>query len=171
MSLRSSLLGALLLGEQYGLQLHGEVVARTARRPPLNVGQVYATLDRLVSAGLVEAGGITTDALTLYALTPRGHDAALAWTVTPVEPLDWGETREHVLLASSLPDQDPAPLVAEYRERWRTAGRAAAAGASLDLGADVALAAVAEAWLGGLALTGRARPLVRARPRRGRRPA
>ena len=115
-------------------------------------------------------GRTTVDGLALQGLTGDGRDAALAWAAAPVEPLDWGETREHVLLASTLPDQDPAPLVAAYRARWRAAARAAADAASSGLGADVSVAAAAEAWLAGLALTGRARPLVRARPRRGRRP-
>ena len=53
MSVRDGLLAILSLGPAYGLQLHSELASRSPHRGPVNVGQIYATLDRLVARGLV----------------------------------------------------------------------------------------------------------------------
>ncbi|GAA4667094.1 PadR family transcriptional regulator [Frondihabitans cladoniiphilus] len=175
MSLRSSLLATLLLGDQYGLQLHGEIVSRTARATPLNVGQIYSTLERLAAAGLVRLAGQTGDGLTLYSLTPSGRAAAETWTGMPATPLSWSETTEQLLLVSSLPGVDATPLVAAYREAWvgmLLASGPRESGRQDDLGAARALAQAAVAWLDSLDdLGARQVPLARLRPRRGRRPA
>ena len=55
MSVRSSLLAILTMGPAYGFQLHGELAVRTAGRRSVNVGQIYATLERLVVQGAVES--------------------------------------------------------------------------------------------------------------------
>ena len=55
MSVRDGLLAVLSLGEGYGLQLHSELAARAPHRSPVNVGQIYSTLERLARAGLVES--------------------------------------------------------------------------------------------------------------------
>src|SRR5258707_13566473 len=60
MSVRHSLLARLSEGPKYGLQLREEFEARTGEVWPLNVGQVYTTLQRLERDGLVQsdaAGG------------------------------------------------------------------------------------------------------------------
>ena len=57
MSVRSGLMALLAEGEKYGAQLRSEFEARTGGTWPLNVGQVYTTLDRLVRDGLVESAG------------------------------------------------------------------------------------------------------------------
>ncbi len=55
MSVRSGLMALLAEGEKYGAQLRSEFETRTGGTWPLNVGQVYTTLDRLVRDGLVES--------------------------------------------------------------------------------------------------------------------
>ena len=55
MSVRHALLALLSEGPKYGLQLRQEFEARTGEVWPLNVGQVYTTLQRLERDGLVEA--------------------------------------------------------------------------------------------------------------------
>src|SRR3974390_3579030 len=55
MSVRHALLARLSEGPKYGLQLRQECEARTGDVGPLNVGQVYTTLQRLERDGLVEA--------------------------------------------------------------------------------------------------------------------
>jgi DNA-binding PadR family transcriptional regulator len=168
-SLRSAIVAALLLGDQYGLQLHGEIVVRTARTVPLNVGQVYATLERLVASGLVTEAGATRDGLRLYRLAPTGRRAADDWLRTPASPVDWTSMREQVLLASTIPDRSTEALVTEYGREWAAA---LATPSTADLGADAALATAALEWLGSLGdLSHRRRPLDEVRPRRGRRPA
>lgn len=88
MSVKQGLLA--LLGEQpmYGARLRSEFEARTGGTWPLNVGQVYTTLDRLERDGLVEpvgevAGG--EDGRILYRLTRQGQIVNQAWWRTPVE--------------------------------------------------------------------------------------
>ncbi len=59
MSVRHALLALLSEGPKYGLRLQQEFEERTGEVWPLNVGQVYITLQRLERDGLVEsdAGG------------------------------------------------------------------------------------------------------------------
>ena len=57
MSVRHALLALLSEGPKYGLQLRAEFEARTGEVWPLNVGQVYTTLQRLERDGLVESEG------------------------------------------------------------------------------------------------------------------
>jgi DNA-binding PadR family transcriptional regulator len=54
-SVRHALLALLSEGPKYGLQLQKEFEARTGEVWPLNVGQVYTTLQRLERDGLVES--------------------------------------------------------------------------------------------------------------------
>src|SRR5690242_20995366 len=55
MSVRHALLALLSEGPKYGLQLREEFEAGTGEVWPLNVGQVYTTLQRLERDGLVES--------------------------------------------------------------------------------------------------------------------
>jgi DNA-binding PadR family transcriptional regulator len=55
MSVRHALLALLTEGPKYGLQLRQEFEAGTGDVWPLNVGQVYTTLQRLERDGLVES--------------------------------------------------------------------------------------------------------------------
>ena len=55
MSVRHALLALLSEGPKYGLQLRQEFEERTGEVWPLNVGQVYTTLQRLERDGLVES--------------------------------------------------------------------------------------------------------------------
>jgi DNA-binding PadR family transcriptional regulator len=77
MSVRHALLALLSEGPKYGLQLRQEFEARTGEVWPLNVGQVYTTLQRLERDGLVEAYPPPRDELVikvLVALTVPGVD-------------------------------------------------------------------------------------------------
>ena len=55
MSVRHAMLALLSEGPKYGLQLRQEFEAGTGEVWPLNVGQVYTTLQRLERDGLVES--------------------------------------------------------------------------------------------------------------------
>ena len=66
MSVPHALLALLSEGPKYGLRLQNEFEARTGEVWPLNVGQVYTTLQRLERDGLVEtdeAGRALAEAL------------------------------------------------------------------------------------------------------------
>ena len=54
-SVRHALLALLSEGPKYGLQLHQEFEAGTGEIWPLNIGQVYTTLQRLERDGLIES--------------------------------------------------------------------------------------------------------------------
>lgn len=96
MTLRHSLLAVLTLGPAYGYQLHGEVVERTRRDTPLNVGQVYSTLDRLRRDELIASAGITEDHLPLYELTDAGIIEARMHLTEP-DVADWHVDRKSVV--------------------------------------------------------------------------
>ncbi|TFD46038.1 PadR family transcriptional regulator [Cryobacterium sp. TMT1-2-1] len=181
-SVRSNLLVILTIGPAYGFQLHGELQSRTAGRRTVNVGQIYGTLDRLVSQGAVESAGTTHDGLPLYRLTDAGRAEALTWLSDTSSPVgeEWNDLVDRVLLASSLPHSDVPAIIAGYRSRWqRTRNGAGLTGQDrLAASAASALAAAALAWLdeaeaalAGVSAGAFRRELSHARPRRGRRPA
>ena len=193
MAVRDALLVLLLDGPAYGFQLHGGLAARTGGRREINVGQTYATLDRLAAQRLIEPAGTTDDGLPLHRLTTAGRAAATGWLAgadaAGADP--WHETVDRVLLALSLPAVDASPVLLGERERWTVrradADRLAAGGsapttdeagpaalAALAAAADATRADAAIAWL---ELVSRAEPAALAfaptteRPRRGRRPS
>ena len=200
MAVRDALLALLTVGPAYGFQLHGGLTTRTGGRRSINVGQTYATLERLQKQRLVEPAGTTDDGLPLHRLTAAGATAAQAWLAgsdaAGADP--WDETVDRVLIARSLPGSDAEAVVAAEQERWigRRDEASVAAGTSepaADAGLEpdaalhraaedqlVALAAAAEAaradaalaWLDALTATER-RPFAPRveRPKRGRRPA
>lgn len=177
MTLRHSLLSVLTLGPAYGYQLHAEVVERTRRDAPLNVGQVYSTLDRLRRDGLIEDAGATADNLPLYQLTGAGTIEARMHLTEP-DLADWHEMVERVLLAMSLPGTHVDVLLANYRLLWAPRDGASAEVADPTGGAAQASAAHAQrllrsaalAWLDSLPAI-KPWPLRTDRRRRGRRAA
>ena len=68
-------------GPRHGYQLKTEFEAATGGVWPLNVGQVYTTLDRLERDGLVEVGAETAGAAgqKTYAITIAGTQALGEW--------------------------------------------------------------------------------------------
>jgi DNA-binding PadR family transcriptional regulator len=84
MSVRHALLALLSEGPKYGLQLRQEFEARTGEVWPLNVGQVYTTLQRLERDGLVESEDEAEDGPQKgFHLTPEGQDELTRWLCTP----------------------------------------------------------------------------------------
>lgn len=196
MAVRDALLALLTAGSAYGFQLHGGLAARTGGRRTVNVGQTYATLERLAKQRLVEPAGSTDDGLPLHGLTSAGRDAARAWLdgadAAGADP--WDETVDRVLIARSLPDCDADAVIAAERRRWeerraeasvaateptsstradegQRADAAEAALARLAASAELARVDAALAWLDDV--EGRERiafPPRAVRPKRGRRP-
>ncbi len=89
-----------LLGERAcnGHQLKTEFEAATGGVWPLNVGQVYTTLDRLERDGLVALSGAPTEGATqkLYALTAAGREELAAWW--SLVPSDEPPPRDELML-------------------------------------------------------------------------
>lgn len=120
MTVRHALLALLSEGPKYGLQLRQEFEAGTGEVWPLNVGQVYTTLQRLERDGLIEGddeaeGGVQKR----YRITAEGAHDLSVWLGPPgdggVPPRD--ELVIKVLVAIRVPGVDVVSLVQAHR-RW-----------------------------------------------------
>lgn len=120
MSFRHSLLALLSEGPKYGLQLRQEFEARTGEVWPLNVGQVYTTLQRLERDGLVEPveeGEGEAGSQKSFRITDEGAGELAAWLRTPPDlslpPRD--ELVVKVLVSLRLPDVDVHEVIQVHR--------------------------------------------------------
>ena len=118
MSVRHALLALLSEGPKYGLQLGQEFEARTGDVWPLNMGQVYTTLQRLERDGLVETDDAAEDGPQKgFRITAAGADELQAWLRTPPDssapPRD--ELVIKVLIAIRLPGVDVLDMVQVHR--------------------------------------------------------
>ena len=118
MSVRHALLALLSEGPKYGLQLREEFEARTGEVWPLNVGQVYSTLQRLERDGLVESDGTADEGpQKVYLITPEGEQELGTWLRTPPDlsspPRD--ELVMKVLVALHVPDVDVHAVIQAHR--------------------------------------------------------
>ena len=84
MSVKHALLALLSEGPKYGLQLREEFESGTGEVWPLNVGQVYTTLQRLERDGLVESDDTTEIGPQKgFRITAAGAEELTAWLRTP----------------------------------------------------------------------------------------
>jgi len=118
MSVRHAMLALLSEGPKYGLQLREEFEARTGEVWPLNVGQVYSTLQRLERDGLVESDGTSDDGPQKgYLITPEGEQELAEWLHTPPDlsspPRD--ELVMKVLVALHVPSADVHEVIQAHR--------------------------------------------------------
>jgi DNA-binding PadR family transcriptional regulator len=118
MSVRHALLALLSEGPKYGLQLRQEFEARTGEVWPLNVGQVYTTLQRLERDGLVESDDSDDEGPQKgFHITEPGQEELASWLRTPPDlsspPRD--ELVIKVLVAIRLPGVDVAEVIQTHR--------------------------------------------------------
>ena len=117
MSIRHALLALLAEGPKYGLQLREEFESRTGEVWPLNVGQVYTTLQRLERDGLVESDGEPEGPQKSFRLTEGGAGELAEWLRTPPDlsapPRD--ELVIKVLVAIRLPGVDVHEVIQAHR--------------------------------------------------------
>ncbi|MDA8379669.1 MAG: PadR family transcriptional regulator [Actinomycetota bacterium] len=118
MSVRHALLGLLSEGPKYGHQLRQEFDARTGDVWPLNVGQVYTTLQRLERDGLIESEPSAPEGpQKAYRITGSGAQELDRWLRTPPDltapPRD--ELVIKVLVALGMPDVDVHELLQVHR--------------------------------------------------------
>ena len=118
MSVRHALLALLSDGPKYGLQLRQEFEDRTGEVWPLNVGQVYTTLQRLERDGLVESDdGDDEGPQRGFRITTDGAAELAMWLRTPPDmtspPRD--ELVIKVLVALRLPGVDVRDVVQVHR--------------------------------------------------------
>jgi DNA-binding PadR family transcriptional regulator len=118
MSVRHAMLALLTEGPKYGLRLREEFEARTGEVWPLNVGQVYATLQRLERDGLVESDGTGDEGVQKsFRITAEGEQELARWLRTPPDlsspPRD--ELVMKVLVALRVPGTDVAAVIQAHR--------------------------------------------------------
>ena len=117
MTVRHALLALLSEGPKYGLQLRQEFEARTGEVWPLNVGQVYTTLQRLERDGLVESEGAGEDGpQKRLRITAAGGRELAEWLRTPdiaSPPRD--ELVIKVLVALRVPGVDIGEVIQVHR--------------------------------------------------------
>ncbi|HEX4058383.1 MAG TPA: PadR family transcriptional regulator [Galbitalea sp.] len=118
MSIRNSLLA--ILGERafYGYELRQEFEARTGAAWPLNIGQVYTTLDRLQRDGQIDSAGEDTDGRRLWQITEAGRRECDRWLSAPIEQVERGRDAlaMKLAIASTLPRSDIASIIQAQRE-------------------------------------------------------
>jgi DNA-binding PadR family transcriptional regulator len=116
MSIRHALLALLSEEPKFGLRLQQEFEDRTGEVWPLNVGQVYTTLQRLERDGLVasdESHGPQKD----FTITEAGFDELISWLRTPppsdIPPRD--ELVIKVLVAVEVPGVNVRDIIQAHR--------------------------------------------------------
>jgi len=117
MSVPHALLALLREGPKYGMRLQNEFEARTGKVWPLNVGQVYTTLQRLERDGLVESDGEGERSQKRYRITPAGSQELTDWLRTPPDlvPPPRDELVIKVLVALEVPETDVQALLQVHR--------------------------------------------------------
>jgi DNA-binding PadR family transcriptional regulator len=117
MSVRHALLALLSEGPKYGLQLRQEFEERTGEVWPLNVGQVYTTLQRLERDGLVESDDTEDGPQKGFRITTDGQGELDSWLRTPPDlslpPRD--ELVIKILVAWRLPGVDVHEVIQVHR--------------------------------------------------------
>ncbi|MGL4339363.1 MAG: helix-turn-helix transcriptional regulator [Rhodoglobus sp.] len=116
MPIRYSLLAILDQGECYGYQLRLEFERRTGGSRSLNVGQVYATLDRLERDGLVSQRDASDTGHIYYRITQAGSAQSQAWFRTATSSGFPDELALKLALAQTLPGVDVAALISAQRD-------------------------------------------------------
>ena len=150
MSVRHALLALLSEGPKYGLQLREEFEARTGEVWPLNVGQVYTTLQRLERDGLVESDddAVQDGPQRVFRITAEGEQELAGWLRTPPDlsapPRD--ELVMKVLVAMRVPGTDVHDVIQVHRrylvelmQQWTRIKEAEVSGSESDLALALAV--------------------------------
>lgn len=117
MSVRQSLLAILAQGPCYGYQLRHEFDRRTGSIWPLNVGQIYNTLERLERDGLVSRGDADDRGHVYWGITDAGHAEVRTWLSSPLVRSQGtrDELAIKVAVAATLPGVDAAAAIHAQR--------------------------------------------------------
>lgn len=119
MSVRLALLGLLHRAPSHGYELRAEFQSLTAETWPLNIGQVYTTLQRLERDGLVSSTEEQPSSADgghdrrRYTLTAAGEAELQAWfsAAVPREAPRRDELVVKLMLALRLPEVDPQAVI------------------------------------------------------------
>jgi DNA-binding PadR family transcriptional regulator len=124
-AVREAILALLADSPRHGYELKTEFESVTGHVWPLNVGQVYTTLDRLERDGFVRplaesaADGDAATAKRAYEITHDGRSELNRWytEADPDEPPPRDEALLKVLLASARNPQEGLAVVTDQRKR------------------------------------------------------
>lgn len=153
MSVRQSLLAILDQGPCYGYQLRAEFDRRTGSTWPLNVGQIYNTLDRLERDGLVEKGDVDEQGHVYWQITDAGAAEVRDWLASPVQRAQG--TRDELAIklavAATLPAVDVSEIIQTQRRsslaQLQELNRAKYAGSSPDGPEELAWSLVVDSMI------------------------
>ncbi|MCP2637477.1 PadR family transcriptional regulator [Microbacterium sp. HD4P20] len=153
MSVRQSLLAILDQAPCYGYQLRTEFDRRTGSTWPLNVGQIYNTLDRLERDGLVEKGDVDEHGHVYWQITDAGTAEVRVWLDSPVQR--GHGTRDELAIklavAATLPGVDVAGIIQTQRRaslaQLQELNRAKYAGANPDGPEELAWSLVVDSMI------------------------
>lgn len=124
MAVKDALLALLADEPKHGYELKSNFDAATGDSWPLNIGQVYTTLQRLERDGLVATDGQPDDAgRQRYCLTAGGREHLASWVQDPIEQklALRDEVSMKVLIAIATKVDDPSAVI----DRQRNAAMAA----------------------------------------------
>ncbi|TDC72531.1 PadR family transcriptional regulator [Streptomyces hainanensis] len=123
MSIRYGLLALLESGPRYGSQLRTEFESRTGATWPLNIGQVYTTLQRLERDGLITPEGGGDAKQQLYAITDTGRRELGEWFARPVDRTQPARDELAIKLAMAVgtPGVDVSEIIQAQRRHTLTA--------------------------------------------------
>jgi DNA-binding PadR family transcriptional regulator len=119
-SVRHALLALLMDGSKYGMQLRDEYEGATGDVWPLNVGQVYTTLQRLERDGLVESDGAgVADRQKVFRITGQGEAELVEWLQKAPGPTPppRDELVTKVLVALRVPGVDVHDVIQVHRRQ------------------------------------------------------
>jgi DNA-binding PadR family transcriptional regulator len=120
MSVPHALLALLSEGPKYGLKLQSEFESRTGEVWPLNVGQVYTTLQRLERDGLVESDDREGErSQKRFRITAAGTRELADWLRTPpgLVPPPRDELVIKVMVALQVPGTNIHEILQVHRHR------------------------------------------------------
>ncbi len=111
------LLSLLAQGPAHGYGLRADFERRTGATWPLNIGQVYTTLQRLERDALVMASQPATDGQIRYSITDSGRALVGSWFGETVERQapQRDELVIKLALAASAPDVDVRAVISRQR--------------------------------------------------------
>jgi len=117
MTVRGVLLSLLADGDRHGYQLKLDFEERTGGLWPLNVGQVYTTLDRMVRDDAITERGKGEGEQRLFGITETGRRELKEWLNTT--PLDTASPRDDfvmkILTAVSIGGRDALDIIDSHR--------------------------------------------------------
>lgn len=119
MSVRHGILALLERGPRYGYQLRAEFEQATGGTWPLNIGQVYTTLNRLERDGMVRPLPASDGGQRPYEITDTGRTELVLWFASPVGPAD--KPRDELAIKLALAITTPAVDVRAVVQTQRTA--------------------------------------------------